>query len=68
MRPPGCLLRSGAMGLQLRPQTLPHPAPRAPSPPQNASRLLHAPYCLIIEYEIVSFHLDAIGNDVWITA
>lgn len=30
--------------------------------------LLHAPDCLIIEYEIVSFHLDAIGNDVWITA
>lgn len=42
-------------------------APHA-CPPHNASCLLHVRYCLIIEYEIVSFHLDAIGNDVWITA
>lgn len=39
-----------------------------PQPSPFASCLLHAGYCLIIEYEIVSFHLDAIGNDAWITA
>lgn len=44
------------------------PLPTPPTPPHNAFCLLHSWCCLIIEYIIVSFHLDAIGSDVWITA
>lgn len=53
----------GSLGTQA--SALDPPLPRA-SP--SASGPLHARYCSVIEYEIVSSHLDAIGSDVWITA
>ena len=51
----------------LRPMSSTNSSPSL-SPPHNTSCLLYAQSCLLIEYEIVSFHLDAMGNDVWITA
>lgn len=59
VRPLSCLLGlPGGLGTQAS----------ALHPPPLASCLSCAQYCLIIEYEIVSFRLDAIGNDVWIPA
>lgn len=60
-----CSGRAGGLGPQTSAST---GSPPIHLVPHNPSCLLHAQDCLIIEYEIVSFHLDAIGNDVWITA